>query len=187
MRAAIVSAIALVLACGCARTNYFPMALGDAWTYSVRTGLGITSVEQVKVTRSLSVAGTGGWELSGPLGTSRLAWKDGVLVGETFSNLRFEPAIPLLVGGEKKAERTWRGKVRHLGTDLDAVATLSQSPGKDRLGTRDVEVLRTVLTLDLPGSKVIVESAYTERLGLVRQRQETSGRFDVALEYLGGD
>ena len=185
MRFAIALAAAAI-ACGCARQNYFPLALGETWTYSVRTGLGITSVEQVRVSRSLSVAGTDGWELSGPLGTSRLAWKDGLLLGETFTNLRFEPAIPMLVGGEKEAERSWRGIVRHLGRELEAVGTLKQSMGKDTIGTKEVEVLRTVLTLQLPDRQILVESAYTERLGLVRQRQETDGRFDVALEYLGG-
>lgn len=180
-------ACAALLACGCARTSYFPMEQGEAWTYSVRTGLGITSVEQVKVARAMSVAGTDGWELTGPLGTSRLAWKDGVLVGETFSNLRFDPAVPLLVSGGKPAERAWRGTISHLGQEWEAVGTLSQTKGKDTIGTKEVAVVRTELTLQLPDRKILVESTYTERLGLVRQRQETDGRFDVALEYLGGD
>ena len=183
---ALLAALGVALACGCARETYFPLALGDTWTYSVRTGLGITSVEQVKVARRLSVAGTDGWELTGPLGTSRLAWKDGVLLAEGLTNLRFEPAIPILVAGEKTAERAWSGTVRHLGDELEAVGTLKQTTGTDTLGGKEIDVLRTELEIQLPDRKLRVESAYSERMGLVRQRQETDGRFDVALEYLGG-
>ncbi|MCO5296201.1 MAG: hypothetical protein M9921_05025 [Fimbriimonadaceae bacterium] len=178
--------VAAVLAlAGCARHELFPLELGRSWTYNVRTGFP-RSVEQLKVEAPTAVAGVDGWQLASPLGVARVAWKDGVLLAEETSNLRFTPPLPILVDGEPKATRTWKGTVRHLGREFDAAATLMQSEGRDTLGSKQVDVVKTDLRIRLEGHEILVRSAYASGVGLVRQRQETDGRFDVEMEFLGG-
>ncbi len=176
---------ALALA-GCARQELFPLEVGRVLTLHVRTGLGVAGVEQMAVTRKLSVADTTGYELTGARGTSRLAWKGDTLVAEAFPNVRFEPALPILVAGDPQAVRHWRGSVVHLGVAADGVATLTQAEVDDRLGSRKLKAVETRLVIKAAGHTMEITSAYTPQVGLLRQRQTTDGRFDVALEFLDG-
>lgn len=177
--------VALLVLGGCARHELLPLEQGRTWTYNVRTGFP-RSVEELKVERPIAVAGVDGWQLGSPLGVARVAWKGGTLWAEETSNLRFSPPLPLLVEGEPKASRTWSGKVRHLGREVDAAATLMQTEGRDTLGSKPIDVVKTELRLQMEGHEVLVRSAYAAGIGLVRQRQETDGRFDVEMEFLGG-
>lgn len=184
MRAVWVAAGALALG-GCAKQDLFPLEVGHVVTVEVRTGLGVSGIEQMTVTRELSVAGTTGYEVSGPRGTSRLAWKGDALVAESFPNARFQPPLTILVSGDTTAVRHWKGSVIHLGVATDAVATLTQSEVDDRLGSRKVKALQTVLEIQTSDKTLEITSAYTPQVGLLRQRQTTNGRFDVALASLG--
>lgn len=181
---AVVAALALVLLPGCARHELFPLERGKSWTYNVRTGFP-RSVEKLTVERAIAVAGVDGWQVGSPLGVARLAWKDGVLLAEETSNLRFEPPLPILVDGVGKASRTWRGTVRHLGRVEEGAATLMQSEGRDTLGSKPIDVVKTELRIRLEGHEILVRTSYAEGIGPVRQRQETDGRFDVEMEFLG--
>lgn len=177
--------VAMLALGGCTKQDLFPLEVGHVVTVEVRTGLGVSGIEQMTVTRELSVAGTQGYELSGPRGTSRLAWKGNTLVAEAFPNVRFDPPVEILVSGDKTAVRHWKGSVFHLGIATDAVATLTQSEVDDRLGSRKVKALQTVLKIEMGDQTIEITSAYMPQVGLLRQRQTTNGRFDVALATLG--
>lgn len=185
MRACVLLLVALSSG-GCARHELFPLEVGHVLTMQVRTGLGVAAVEQMTVTKQLSVAGTTGYELTGARGASRLAWKGDTLYAEAFPNVRFEPALPILVSSDPQAVRHWKGSVVHLGVTADGVATLTQAEVDDRLGSRTLKAVETRLVIEAAGHSLEIISAYTPQVGLLRQRQTTDGRFDVALEFLDG-
>lgn len=180
------SALLALGALGC-RADHprFPLREGQEWTYTVRTGY-VTYVEPVKVARELSVAGTRGFELSGPMGTSRLAWKGGVLLADRYVNVRLEPPMPVLAGGRDEATMRWTGRLMGLGPGKPAEASLSQRPEALRVGTRQVQAIRTDLTLQDGTRRIEVVSWYEDGVGLVRQEHRTDGRLDVQLELLAG-
>ncbi len=88
---------ALLIGCG-SRDNWQPLVVGKTWTYRVQAGFD-HRIESIRVMRALSVASVEGFELAGPLGVSRIAWKHGTLVADSTVNARFLPAVPLLVPG----------------------------------------------------------------------------------------
>ncbi len=162
-----------------------PLRPGLSWTYTVRTGY-VTYVEPVRVERPISVAGAAGYALSGPLGESRLAWKQGTLYAERFVNVRFEPAMPILVAGEGSANRKWRGRLIGLGPGKEAEAALAQAPDRVRVGTQSFPAAKASLTV-LDGSRRIEAiSWYVDGIGLVRTEHRTDGKLDVQMDLLAG-
>jgi hypothetical protein len=159
----------------------FPLAVGKTWTYSVRTGL-VTHVEPVKVTRSLSVAGVSGYELSGPMGVSRVGWKDQELVADALANASFNPALPLLISGEERARRSWSGTMTVAGSGAASSAILVQEPETRQVGGKSVRAIKAVLTLKARGRTVEVITWYVAGTGPVMQEQRTDGRLDISLE-----
>lgn len=179
-----------LLALGCARDDtLMPLEVGQEVTYVVKTGFA-SAIEPVKIVRNLPVAGVRGVEMTGPLGSSRLAWKDGVLLADATSHGRFSPPIPLLDAKltEKSKPRTWHGRLEILGQEQPANAILTQKKETIALGSRRVATTVSTLTLDLPASngKIELISWYQPGTGLVQQEQRTNGRRVLRLELLSG-
>ena len=162
-----------------------PLALGKTWNYSVNANFK-TYNSQIKVTQRTGVADTEGYVLSGPMGESRLAWKDGQLVAEKLINTRFEPAIPLVVETDGKVMRRWQGKAMGLWGTAQGTATLEQAPGQERIGGRVVKTTKTVLTLTLPKSTVRLQTMFQAGGGILTQRQWIDGNLVLSLERLSG-
>ena len=162
-----------------------PLKPGHEITYLVRTGLA-ARVEPVRVVRSLPVAGVNGAELSGPLGTSRLAWKDGVLVADSTTHGRFSPPLPLMSNDGK--DRVWDGHVETLGRVQPGHAKLTQTKETLSLGSRRIFTTKATLTLELPESNGRIElvSWFQPTVGLVQQEQRTNGQLVLQLQLLSG-
>jgi hypothetical protein len=185
-RALLIAGLAVLSAgCGSRGADHFPLGEGVVWTYSVRDGFK-TYVEKVRVGRSVSVSGTAGWEVGGPLGLSRMAWKEGVLVADTMTNVRFQPDLPLLVPAETQAVRDWRGRITCFGSTEEGIATLTQEAGTEVVSGRKEKVLRSTIVIESPQRTTKVVTAYLPGRGVLRQEQWTNGEFDVALELLSG-
>ena len=163
------------------------MPLSPEWTgtYVVRFGF-MERVEPVSVTRRLSVADMPGYELAGPLGVSRLAWRDGVLYADETANAFFTPPIPLLA--EDGQPRKWHGTVISMGKSHEATAELVQSNDKERnrvdIGGRIVPATLATLTLQLGAQAVVLESWYQPGTGLVQQVQRTNRKQVTQLQIV---
>lgn len=173
------------------------MKVGKHWTYQVRAGFD-RRVAEVRVLRPLTVASVDGFELVGPLGVSRVAWKQGTLVADSTVNAQFSPPIPLLVPSSDLAKdvakqvATWHGRVVVLGKVRPASAILTERTDKVEQGSQKVSAILATLTVTLqnPGSKIELLSWYREGTGLVQQEQRTRGNRIVQLQLLdsgGGD
>ena len=127
--------------------------------------------------------GTTGFELAGPMGVSRLAWKDGVLLAKQTANARFEPPIPLVTVDGK--DRKWSGRMESLGKFSQATAELIQKKEKIEVGSRQVQTVFTVLTVRKDGGTIELSSWFQPGVGLVQQEQRTGGKLILRMEMLG--
>lgn len=178
--------LTLLIPLGCARDDaLMPLEVGREVSYVVRTGF-TSTVEPVRVARRLPVAGVRGAELVGPMGASRLAWREGVLYADSTVNGRFSPPLPLLA--EDGKQRTWHGRLETLGQEQPASAILKHEKETLRLGSRRVATTLAKVVLDLPDSKGTIEldSWYQPGTGLVQQEQRTNGRRVLQLQLLSG-
>ena len=182
MRSPLLLAIGLVLASGCSRgPDLMPLEVGRTTTYTITAGLQ-RYVERVEVVDEIPVLGTTGYELAGPMGKSRIAWKDGVLWAKETANARFSPPIPIAMKQGK--ERSWAGEIEMLGQKRKATATLTQTDEKIQLGSRKIDTVLSVLKVDLPKDVFELSSWFQPGFGLVRQEQRNSGNLIVRTELL---
>jgi hypothetical protein len=181
-------AASLLAAAGCApKDDYFPLKVGAHWTYTVKQDKFATRVQQVRVTRQVPVAMTTGYELDGPMGISRLAWRNGTLFADELPSTRLYKSLPMLVPKDPLAKLVWSGQVETLGVSVPAHAILSQSLEPVDIGAKRVDALRADLTLSLPNNKTVeLNTWYAKGIGLVRQDQRTNGNLDIHVELLGG-
>lgn len=176
----------LPLAClaGCAGPQeYFPLKLGRANSYSVRTGFN-NYVESITPDRVVSVAGIRGFELDSALGTATVGWKGETLVGERLANAQVIPAVPLLSPTKLDKKLTWSGILAFPGGKEDATGTLTQSKTSLSIGGRKFDTIKTLLVIDTAKRQIELETYYAQGIGPVKQEQRTNGRFDLAMELL---
>jgi len=179
--------------CG-SHDGWFPMKVGRHWTYQVRAGFD-RKVESLQVIRPLTVASADGFELSGPLGVSRLAWKHGTLYADSAANAGFNPPLPMLVPGVDLAKEiprqvaVWHGRVIVMGKEQPGSAVLTERTESLDLGARKVPTILATLQMQVPGGKIELRSWYQEGIGLVQQEQRTNGARIVQLQQLdrGGE
>ncbi len=176
--------VGLVLAAGCGEDvhEYFLLEPGKEWHYTARTAF-LTYVEPIRVTRKVSVEGVEGYELSGPLGASRLAWKKGGLLLEQFPTGRFRPAITLVKPGEK-ADIKWEGILETNGATYPATGTIKQKEEKIQIRGRSILTLLSTVTVLTAGRKIELETWFERGVGPVRQQKRTNGAFNFSMELL---
>ncbi len=191
--------IPLIGGAGCrSRSNWFPMKVGQHWTYEVRSGFDIR-VESIKVLRPLTVAGADGFELSGPLGVSRLAWRGDELWADRSANVQFvpslllfRPSVDLSVDKSKKDDPIyqrygaevgqWEGKVIVMGHERTASAKLYERQESVEIKARKVSAILATLKLTIDRHDVELKSWYQQGVGLVQQEQRTGVTRVVRLE-----
>jgi hypothetical protein len=179
------AALGLIALAGCGSGDaYLPSRPGLEWSYSVRTGFGAEHVEAVRLRGGQTVAGADGFELSGPLGASRLAWRGSVLWLESLPNAGFEPAAPMLAADG--TARNWKGEVRTLFGREPAKARLSHRFEKLTIAGRPFETLRSDLAIDRPLGATTVTTWFAKDVGILRQEQRTRGALDLRLEWVAG-
>lgn len=171
----------LFVACGCGQGgDWFPLEEGKSWTYQVQNGYR-SFVERVEVGESMSVAGSRGFELRGPMGVSRLAWNGGVLWADRLSGATPVPPLPLLTSRADKDKLAWKGIIEFAGGKETAHGVLTQGPDRIKVGLREVPALKTRLLLVTVGGQVELLTWYVQGKGPVRQEQRNDGRLVVAL------
>lgn len=179
----------IVAGCG-SGDSWMPLKVHHVWTYRVRAGFERHTVP-VRVAREVAVASTSGYELSSPLGISRIAWHSGRLVADSMVNSRFVPPIPLLIPDvEMPKDRPlqvaiWHGRVYALGVEHPASAVLTEQYDTVDLGTKKVPTILATLELRLPSGKIELRSWYQSGVGLVQQEQRTNKTRIVQLTLVG--
>lgn len=185
-----VLAALFIAGCG-ADDRLMPLQVGNEWSYDVKTGLP-ESVASLKVTREVPVADQTGYEISGPMGISRLTWKGEMLVASVLGNTRFHPPLPLLNSIEEKQTTKWSGRMYSQGRTFEAEATLSQEPTPLSREGRKYRAIKTVMLIRLPSRELEIQTWYAPGVGILNQVQRTReggegvGRFDIELDYLSG-
>lgn len=168
---------------GCDRSgqSLMPMRVGQTWTYQV-TGDFQVFVEPISVNRRIAVGSTDGYELTGPLGVSRLAWLEDKLVTSATANARFSPPIPILLGHGTRGR--WEGQVGWMGSNAHTVAILTQDNSKVRVGGRSVNAVRSTLQFTVRGHPVELASWFQPGVGLILQEQRVDGHRNLKMEML---
>ncbi len=180
---------------GCGKPDrLFPMQVGNEWTYNVKTTLA-EFVTKISISRRVPVAGVEGYELTSPMGVSRLAWKGDVLYASALSGTRFNPPLPILNAAEEKHSfRVQNLRMYSAGVTYDVDATVEQEA---QAHTRDGQKYRatiTVTTLRLKDREIQIKSIYKPGIGLVEQvqRTQTNGSgdsrklFDLQMDCISG-
>lgn len=161
-----------------------PEDVGTRWTYSVRTGFGAEHVEDIRIARHLSVAGTRGFEMIGPMGSSRLAWREGALWADRFSNVGFEPPIPLLRADRRPAE--WKGKwITPFGTET-ATGTLKHSTAELSIDGMKFSAVVSELSFARQTGTTTLTTWFAPGTGIVRQEQRARGTLELRLQWVAG-
>jgi len=168
--------------CGAKNEAYFPLAVGNTWTYNVKSGL-VNRVDKVKVTAPDVIEGNPGFRLEGPSGPSRLAWKGGALFAAELSGTRFTPAIRV-VQGEPKS--TWKGTITAMGSTESAQATIEESETKFSLGGQSLPAIKSVITFTIGAQKRVVTFTFARSLGLVSQEESDGFTMSRQLTYSSG-
>ena len=119
------------------------------------------------------------------MGTSHLMWDGEALLASRLGATRFNPPIPILISGAKEVTQQTATSVEYLGRKVLARTVLTQSEEKIVLNGESLTTIRAVLSVQMPSDDISLVSHYVLGFGLVRQRQETNGKFDVSLELLG--
>jgi len=187
VRAIPILLLGLVLSsCSQDEQSYMPLAKGHVWTYNVQYGMA-TAVQDVRVSRPISVEKSAGWELASPMGNSRLAWVGSRLIAEELGGVRFSPPIPIFdpLATEKKP-LTWAGLVIVAGKSSEGGASLTMKPDKYKVAGRDYLVKLARIELKTTGKVVENLIWFAPGIGIVRQEQRVGDNRDRALEFLSG-
>ena len=162
-----------------------PMAVGRSWTYEVTSGFS-SRVAEVRVVRRIAVDGCNGYELAGPAGVSRLAWRGDRLIAGRLGDSLFSPALPLLTARTGAPRQIWHGRMDFLGVQHAASATIDQQSEPLTEGGRTFPTLHSTVTVRLGGRKIEVQCWFASGTGLVREVQRTGESEDVELDWLRG-
>ncbi len=167
------------------KQQYFPLKKGNVWNYTVRTGLQ-TKVQTLTVEKPIAICSARGWHLTGPMGESRVVWKNGVLFVEQLPDTLFSPPLPLLSAIQIQSKRVWKGQVYYMGKNLDALAEIEQGPDQYIIGGQSFSVVKVLMNLQLPQKKIELTTWFSEGIGILSQQQRSQGYLDCSLEYLSG-
>lgn len=182
------SLFSLVLAlagCGSDSTAYFPLQKGNGWTYQIR-GQVLRVVQPVSIIDTVSIQGSPGWRLRGPMGENRLAWIGSSLVASKLGGVLYDPPITILNPAALNDKIPWKGTMTIAGKSTLADAELAQSPSKYTISSVQYTAIRTTLIVRTPGKVITTDSVYASGLGLVSQEERLNGKFTAMIEYLSG-
>ena len=157
------------------------MEVGKEWQYRVFVRPQ-KYVEPIKVEREVSVAGAAGYELSGPLGPVRAAWKGDVLFVSRTSNLQFEPALPVF--GQDGIG--YRGKAMSGGKSYAVTGALTRAPRAEgiTLGGRTFRCELATQTFEMDGKTIELKTWLSRGVGIVQQEQRIDRVLTVQLQLI---
>ncbi|MBX3118148.1 MAG: hypothetical protein KF784_03720 [Fimbriimonadaceae bacterium] len=162
-----------------------PLEVGSEWKYNV-SGKFAKYVEPLRINKEVGVAGTQGVELTGPLGSSSMAWKNGVLYADRLAGTSYSPPLPLLAADSRTID--WKGTASWpMSGSVKVEARLTHEAQKLKLDAREYETTRSRLQLVLDGKRSMeVTTWFAPGTGIVRQEQRTGGELDIRIDYLSG-
>jgi len=162
-----------------------PLSVGHVWTYDVH-GRRLSQVVQMRVNRRVAVSDVNGYELVGPLGTARLAWRGPKLVAETLSGTTYDPPIPLLDARLPQAPLSWRGTVTAPAAVSSAGATLTHVLTDWTFASRKMAAVETILKLQAGRRRIELDSWFIDGVGLVQQEERSGDVEPVRITMTGG-
>lgn len=173
----------LLIACGCAPSEqkYLPLAVGNRWSYSVKSDFD-TTVDDVVVVGRVPVGKVEGYRMQGNLGTSEMAWDGSTLLASELAGQRFSPPLPLLTSSSV----TWKGFIETAGRRIPAKAKIVSTKVKERFANRDYDTRQTEITFSSVGPNLHLTTWFVEGIGILKQEQRTGIKRDRRIEYLSG-
>lgn len=175
---------------GCGKADsLMPLDQGRSWTYRIFNGV-LHYVEPVEVKGVVPVGPVEGAVLTGPMGTSHLAWQNETLYASRLANAGFYPPIPLVIdNGGKKASLNWRGSVEAFGEVRDARATFTQErvpvlQGGSRYFVTKTEMKIVAVEGGKPPTEMELTTSFRTGVGIVEQVQRTNRDHIVTLRLL---
>lgn len=160
-----------ILMSGCGNTrSLMPLSINRKAVYRVHYGL-ISFDEPLVVSKEVAVAGQSGFELSGPMGVSRVAWRNQVLYADQAVNAWFQPSLPILTEGP--TAKPWHGRIVSMGITHPASATLEMAEEKIKFGDKEHTTKRATLKVKMDTARIELVTWYEAGVGMVRQDQTT--------------
>jgi len=179
---------AATLGCAAPSNDLMPLATGRSWKYEVPPPVGPT-VATYTVSRTVPVAGREGFELTSSFGTSRMVWKEGILLTSQTAGAQFAPALPIFA----PQRTTYRGVMTFRGRPVRVEALTIRRREKERVNLRTKSVLADVVDVRMDLSTKLTGSPTTYQLttyfvpgtGIVQQDLvKFSGRQDTLIARL---
>jgi len=162
-----------------------PLATGRTWTYEV-SDLRLSQVVPMRVARKVSVDDVPGYELTGPLGTARLAWHGPRLVAETLGSTTYAPPIPLLDARIPPGDVLWSGFVMADGAVNDGHATLTHKTAETPFASHKVPAVETILDLRVGKRRIELDSWFVDGVGLIKQEEHVDDVETVRISMTTG-
>ena len=149
--------VAATIGCAPKPNDLMPLATGRSWKYEVPPPIGPT-VATYTVSRTVPVAGREGFELTSSLGTSRMVWKDGILLASQTAGAQFAPALPIFA----PLRTSYRGVMTFRGRATRIEALTIRRREKERVNLRTKSVLAEVVDvrMDLPSESSGTATTY---------------------------
>lgn len=172
--------------CSPPSTELMPLRVGEQWGFIVQSARQ-SIVANIKVTREAAVGGVPGFELAGPSGISRMAWKNGQLIASELSGTRYSPPIVLCASDIPKKAISWQGTLSTPLHDYPASASNKLDLDQTSIGGQTFKAVRSVLVIQFQGSSEIeLKTWYVKGMGIIRQEQRTNGQQVLSMERLSG-
>ena len=184
MRWALLTAAILATAgCGDGQTDYFPLAKGNTWTYTVESE-GAGDTETMSVERKTSVGPYSGWLVRGDRGESRLAWSGGVLYASQLADTVYDPPIPLFT----RTDREWSGTVQTAGGKEQGTATIKQTKDSLTVAGQRYDTQKCTVDLNTPQGRIQLATWYFSGMGILQQDQRSGPglTLDRRLTFVSG-
>ena len=140
----------------------------------------------MRVSRRIAVDGVEGYELTGPLGTARLAWHGTRLVAQALGGTTYDPPIPLLDSRLPQAPVEWRGTVTAPVGICDGAAKLRHYADHTQFASKQTPAIETVLELQAGKRRIELRSWFIYGVGLAKQEEHTGDVQTVRLSMTGG-
>lgn len=174
-----------VAGCRFPTSDYMPLTVGQKWSYLVVSPQIKLSPELV-VEQTCAVGGFKGFELSGPLGRSRLAWTDSRLIASQLGQTRFDPPVVLLDPDVPTKPILREITVSTPLAIVKATAKLTEEHKTIDVNGLHQPCIKTSLRITISNHNLDLFTWWVRGRGVVQQVQRTDGNQDVAMTLLDG-
>lgn len=168
MKSGVLLLALLLVGCGAKTRDYFPLQLGNKWTYEVTIDNDVEIID-LTVAEEAPVGDHQGYLLQSEMGDSRLAWDGDTLLAAELAGTRYSPPIPLYAPDGTD----WSGVVQAESKQVAGKATVSRSEEELVVGGRSFQTVKCVLTLDSGEDHIQLTTWFYAGMGILRQEQRS--------------